>query len=53
MQVKWTMQYDVPATEQDPAPEDPALAGITPAGYDRIHKVLAELGMDDITVTKE
>jgi hypothetical protein len=47
------MWYDVPATEQDPDPQDPTLGGITPAGYDRIHKDLKDLGMDDITVTKE
>ena len=49
MQVKIVMQYDVPEADQDP--EDPT--GLTSKAYDILHADLADMGMDDITITKQ
>ena len=46
MQVRITMHYDVPASDQD----DESKTGLTSPAYDELHDQLGDMGMDDITI---
>lgn len=49
MQIKITMQYDIPEEDQDSESD----TGLTEDAFYKLHTSLADAGMDDITITKK